>query len=82
MVKVIFLNLLRSKYDIHQIDVLPGTINDIIKQIQMIHPNVLLKDFEHSVIFINSNKIIHNLKFDEIVYDRDEVVFTHFIGGG
>ena len=82
MVKVIFLNLLRSKYDIHQIDVFPGTINDLIKQIKDIHPRILLKDFEHCVIFINSKKIIHNSKFDEIAQDGDEVVFTHFIGGG
>ena len=34
MVKVIFLNLLRSKYNIKKIEVIPGTIDNIIAQIQ------------------------------------------------
>lgn len=82
MVNVIFLNLLRSKYNIKHIDVLPGTINEIIAQIQVIHPEILLEDFKYSVVFINSNRVIDQFKFNEIVKDGDEVVFTHFVGGG
>ncbi len=82
MVKVIFFNLLRSKYNIHQIEVMSGSIHEILSQIQVLYPKVELKDFENSVVFINSNKIVHQSKFNELVKDGDEVVFTHFVGGG
>ncbi len=82
MVKVIFLNLLRSKYDIHEIVVNPGTIRDIIKQIQVIYPEVLSEDFKHSVVFVNTNRVVNQFMYDEVVNDGDELVFTHFIGGG
>jgi molybdopterin converting factor small subunit len=82
MVNVIFLNLLRSKYNIKHIEVLPGTINNIIEQIQVIYPEVLLEDFRFSVVFVNSNRVVDEFKFNEMVNDGDEVVFTHFIGGG
>ncbi len=82
MVTVIFLNLLRSKYNIHQIEVKPGTINELLLQIKEIHPQVVLEDFENSVVFINSIRIVHPKMYDEVVEDGDEIVFTHFIGGG
>jgi len=82
MVNVVFYNLLRSKYNIHEIEVKTGTINEILVQIKKIHPEIDLDDFKHSVVFINKNKIIHPIMYDEKVYDGDEVVFTHFIGGG
>ncbi|MCK5731424.1 MAG: MoaD/ThiS family protein [Tenericutes bacterium] len=82
MVTVIFLNLLRSKYNIHQIKVNPGTINELLVQIKKIYPQIILEDFDNSVVFINSIRIIHPKMYDEVVGDGDEIVFTHFIGGG
>ncbi len=82
MVKVKFFHLLRSKYDIEEIEVLPGTINDILKQIKKLHPIIDLDDFKYSVVFVNKVKIFHPSKFDEYINDGDEIVFTHFVGGG
>ena len=82
MVTVKFFNLLRSKYDIHQLEVLPGTINDILKQIKVMYPVLDLKDFEHSVVFVNGDRIIHQFMYSQNVGDGDEIVFTHFVGGG
>ncbi|MFK5883522.1 MAG: MoaD/ThiS family protein [Candidatus Izemoplasma sp.] len=82
MVKVIFLNLLRSKYNIKEIEVKAGSIHDILAQIQEIHPEVELADFRNTVIFINTVRVIHESKYSEPVNDGDEIVFTHFIGGG
>jgi len=82
MVTVIFYNLLRSKYNIHEVKVIPGTINEILNQIKTLHPEIELDDFEHSVVFINSTRILHPAMYNEKVQDGDEIVFTHFIGGG
>lgn len=82
MVTVKFYHLLRSKYNINEIEVLPGTITDILTQIKKIHPEIDLNDFKYSVVFVNQTKIIHPSGFDEVVEDGDEVVFTHFVGGG
>lgn len=82
MVTVKFFNLLRSKYDIHEFEVLPGTINDILLQIKKMYPQVDLKDFELSVIFVNGNRVIHHAMYHKHVEDGDDVVFTHFVGGG
>ena len=82
MVTVILLNLLRSKYNIHQVEVMPGTILEILDQIKKLHPEVQLEDFEHSVVFVNTNRIIQKAFNREKIHDGDEVVFTHFIGGG
>ncbi len=82
MVTVKFFNLLRSKYDIHEVEVLPGTINDILMQIKVMYPELDLKDFENSVVFVNSNRIIHEFMYSQNVEDGDEIVFTHFVGGG
>lgn len=82
MVTIKFYHLLRSKYGIHEIEVNPGTIHEILLEIKKIHPEVDLDDFKYSVVFINKTKIIHPSKFNEYINDGDEVVFTHFVGGG
>ena len=82
MVTVKFYHLLRSKYNIHKIQVTAGTIHEILAQVKVKHPKLELKDFKYSVVFINQTKIIHPSNFDELVHDGDEIVFTHFVGGG
>lgn len=82
MVTVIFYHLLRSKYDIHEIKVSPGTIHQLLAQIKQIHPELDLDDFKNAVVFVNKTKIIHPSRFDQYINDSDEVVFTHFVGGG
>lgn len=82
MVTVRFLHLLRSKYQQHTFEVKPGTINEIILELKEILPNLDLKDFEHAVVFVNVDKVIHSARFDEMINDGDDVVFTHFVGGG
>jgi len=82
MVKVKFFHLLRSKYNIKEIEVFPGTIHEILGQIKDIYPSLDLDDFKYSVVFVNSTKIFHPSKFDEYINDGDEIVFTHFVGGG
>ena len=81
MVKVIFYNLLRSKYNVKEIMVLPGTINDIIKQIIKVHPIMKLNDFKTSVVF-HKGVPIHYRGFNNFIGDNEEIIFTHFVGGG
>ncbi|MCX5775994.1 MAG: hypothetical protein NTV44_06580, partial [Firmicutes bacterium] len=82
MVKVVFLNLLRSKYNIEQLDVHAGTIQSILDEIKKIHPELDTKDFSESLVFINQVRLAHGNRFLHTVKDGDEVVFTHFLGGG
>jgi len=82
MVTVRFLHLLRSKYRQHTFEVNPGTINNIISQLDNILPNLDYKDFEQAVVFVNVEKVVHPSRFDEPINDGDDVVFTHFVGGG
>ena len=82
MVTVRFLHLLRSKYKQHTFKVKPGTINDIISELNTILPELDRKDFEQAVVFVNVDKVIHPSRFDEPINDGDDVVFTHFVGGG
>ncbi len=46
------------------------------------YPVLDLKDFEHSVVFVNGDRIIHQFMYSQNVGDGDEIVFTHFVGGG
>ena len=82
MVTVRFLHLLRSKYRQHTFEVKSGTINEIILQLKEILPEIDDKDFEQAVVFVNIDRVIHPSRFDESVIDGDDVVFTHFVGGG
>lgn len=82
MVTVRFLHLLRSKYKQHTFEVQPGTVNEIISQLDEILPDLDYKDFEQAVVFVNVDKVVHPSRFDEPINDGDDVVFTHFVGGG
>lgn len=82
MVTVRFLHLLRSKYKLHTFELKQGTVNDIISQLKDILPDLDPKDFEQAVVFVNTDKVIHPSRFDDMINDGDDVVFTHFVGGG
>lgn len=81
MVKIVFYNLLRSKYNVKELQVKSGSIHNIIKQIMNEHPNMKIKDFETAVVFLHG-KPIHNRGFDKVIEDNEELIFTHFVGGG
>jgi molybdopterin converting factor small subunit len=81
MVKVIFYNLLRSKYGINEMLVQPGSITEIIKEIIDLYPQMKLKDFETSVVF-HHGVPIHFRGFDKLIKSNEEIIFTHFVGGG
>lgn len=82
MVKIRFLNLLRSKYNIESLQVEAGSLSNIINQIMALVPVMKLSDFEHAAIFVNQNKVNHINYEQELIKDGDEVIFTHFVGGG
>lgn len=82
MVTVRFLHLLRSKYKQHTFEVKAGTINEIISQLNVIFPDLDYKDFEQSVVFVNVDNVVHPSRFHVQINDGDDVVFTHFVGGG
>lgn len=82
MVTVKFLHLLRSKYGIKELSLKPGKFSYILEQIKELHPEIDFKDFDSGVIFINGVQIIYQTKSNEILKDGDELVFTHFVGGG
>ncbi len=82
MVKITFLNLLRSKYGIETLLVEPGKMEVIFKTLLSKHPEIEPKDFQDSVMFVNQKRIPHATRFDITLQDGDDVVFTHFLGGG
>ena len=81
MVKIIFYNLIRSKYQISEMEVNPGSISSIIKQILDTHPQMSQKDFDSSVVFYKGSPI-HFHGFSKEIEDFDEIIITHFVGGG
>lgn len=82
MVKITFLNLLRSKYGLDHVFVEPGIMKDIFQAFLRQHPGIDPNDFKESVMFVNQARIAHANRFDIELKDGDEVVFTHFLGGG
>ncbi len=82
MVTVRFLNLLRSKYNVEQLHVKQGSLSSIIDQILVLVPGMKLGDFEYAVVFVNQVKVNHIDYNREMINDGDDVVFTHFVGGG
>ena len=82
MVKVRFLNLLRSKYQIELMSLKKGTIHEIIDQVLLLYPHVEREDLENATIFVNQEKVMHYQRFNTKLEDGDQVVFTHFVGGG
>lgn len=81
MVKVTFYNLLRSKYNIEEVYVREGSINNIIDQIIELHPTMVIAEFTSAVVFYEG-KPIHNYRFDTFIKDNEEIIITHFVGGG
>jgi glutamate mutase epsilon subunit len=81
MIKVIFYNLLRSKYRINETLVNPGTISNIIEQILDKYQQMKQHEFDTAVVF-HKGKPIHSYQFSTVIEDFDEIIFTHFVGGG
>lgn len=82
MVKIIFLNILRSKYKLHEVDIEPGTFKEVFARLKNQYPNLEEKDFQDCVMFVNDVRITHLARFDMILKDGDRVILTHFLGGG
>jgi len=82
MVTVRFLNLLRSTYKVEQLQVLAGTLSEVINQVLVLVSKMKKEDFDQAAIFVNQMKINHIDYDKEILKDGDVVVFTHFVGGG
>jgi sulfur carrier protein ThiS len=81
MVKVIFYNLLRSKYNINDMAVESGTISEIIDQILDRKKEMKDTDFETAVVFYNG-EAIHKNGFNQVINDDEQIIITHFVGGG
>ena len=81
MVKIIFYNLIRSRYKVEGISVKAGTINSMISQILHAYPEMEKRDFEDCIVF-RDGKAIHKFKFDTVINDGEEIIITHFVGGG
>ena len=81
MVKVVFYNLLRSKYNIKEMFVSSGTIHQIIEEILSRKTDMKQSDFQSSVVF-HKGKPHHFHGFDKVIHDNDEIIITHFVGGG
>ena len=81
MVKVKFYSLLRSKYNIKEEHVNPGTIDEIIDQILEKYPDMKRSSFRHSVVMYHGHPI-HYYSFDTKIEDNEEISITHFVSGG
>ncbi len=82
MVKVVFLNLLRSKYGFNEIMMNSSTLQDLIVQLLMTYPQINALDFKTAVVFVNQERIDQLQWSGKTLNDGDEVILTHFVGGG
>lgn len=81
MVNVIFYHLLRSKYNIKQMDVKQGSVHKIIEEILHRVPEMKPSDFETCVVFYEGTPIHHG-RFHKEISDGEEIIITHFVVGG
>lgn len=81
MIKVTFYSLLRNKYNIKEEFVEAGSINDIIDQILKKYPNIEKSSFRYCVVFYKG-KPINYYNFDSKIEDNEDIIITHFVGGG
>lgn len=81
MVKVIFYNLLRSKYNVKEMFVKPGSINNIIEEIMKKNSAMNLSDFRSCIVFYKGIPH-HYFGFGKQIEDNEEIIITHFVGGG
>jgi len=81
MVKVIFYNLLRSKYKVKEEEVNANTINEIIEEVMSNYPQMHYEDFKSAVVFYKG-KPYHFYQFDKVIEDGETIIITHFVGGG
>ncbi len=81
MVKVIFYNLIRSKYRIEEELVPSNTIHSIIDYILNKYPSMSKSDFDTCVVFYKG-KPLHKANFDQVINNDEEIIITHFVGGG
>lgn len=81
MVKVIFYHLLRSKYNIKEMDVMPGSVHDIIEEILRRVPTMQASDFKTCVVFYEGTPIHHG-RFHKEIKTGEQIIITHFVGGG
>lgn len=81
MITVVFYNLLRSKYNLEEMSVKPGTVHQIIDQIISIRPEIKRKDVESAVVFYKGNPV-HYHSFNMKIEDSSRMIITHFVGGG
>lgn len=82
MVTVRFLNLLRSKYRIEQVQVEAGTLGSILDQVLAQVPSMKKDDLAFAVLFINETKQIRLSDRQIIIKDGETLSITHFVGGG
>ncbi len=82
MVKVKFFALIRSNHRIAQMEVESGSLKSIINTIKTRVPTLSDEEIDNAVIFINQRKVMHQKRYDEILKDGDELIFTNFVGGG
>ncbi len=82
MVTIRFFGLIRSNHRIETFETEPGVLSAIIDRIMAKHPEITRREFENAVLFINNEKIMHMKRFDLVLEDGDEVIFTNFVGGG
>ncbi len=82
MVKVKFFALLRSKHNVKELSVKPGTIEEVMNQILEAYPHIPRHELEQAVMFVNGKKTMHLSRQGEKVNEGDTVVLTHFVGGG
>jgi molybdopterin converting factor small subunit len=82
LVKIKFFNLIRSKYNIFSLETKEGTLEDVIQEILLKHQQIDQNDLYGAVIFLNNKQIMHKDRMNQIINEDDELVFTHFVGGG
>jgi len=82
LVIVKFFGLIRSQYNVTQLEVTSGTIHEIMDFILKSFPHMKNEDLHEAVLFINNEKVMNLNRFSRQVHDGDEVVFTNFVGGG
>lgn len=82
MIHVKFMNLIRSKYHLSEMTIEAPTLGDLMQAILSKNPMMNPDDLYHAVIFVNQKQVMHLNRINHMLNDGDQVIFTHFVGGG
>ncbi len=82
MITVRFFGLLRLKIDNKTLTLEAKTIDELLRNINTIYPQISILDLKNSQIFVNGENIVDKKLFKTKLKDNDEVHILSAAAGG